>query len=493
MRSADACQRVGWLWLGLFPLLLSTPGRAEELVELVKKVEHSVVRIDILADNAAAYGSGVIINESGLILTNFHVVDGARKVTITLRSGDLLKPIGFLAADPTHDLVIIKTAAIDKSKVMPIAATLPSIGERVAAFGSPKGLSFSTSEGIVSAVRKGSEIVEAVGREAYAHLGYATDATWIQTTAAISGGNSGGPLVTMKGELVGLNTWGHNEGQNLNFAISLVDIKKILADTPADTKPHSFAELPRRATSVPESPDPEPGRRRRRPGDFKTVLPTGRVFSYAIFDIEESAIHQAAETFRENQVVIRHSNGSTYAVASQQGGQLHGLTVGQYENKELMVVATYAEGKRHGVLKTGSESGHAIWFAQYFQGKRHGFAAWHEEGQLRLILQYKQDKLEWVQLMSHDKPLEGFKSRELAEKNEEAKATLARVDQFEADLKKNELTFRKQVKEFEMARRRALAAQLAPEKRRMQSARGAARAAAEDAFLQELYRKAAGR
>jgi len=492
MRPVDAMQPGNWLWPGLAALCLwGTPARGDELVELVKKVEHSVVRIDTVADDSISFGSGVIIDKSGLILTNFHVVEGARKVTITLRSGDLLKAVGFLAADPKHDLAILKTSAVEPSKVISVATALPSIGERVAAFGSPKGFSFSTSDGIVSAIRNGSEIAESLGREAYAQSGYAVDATWIQTTAAISPGNSGGPLVTMKGQLVGLNTWGHNEGQNLNFAISLVDIQKALADTPADTVPRSFAELPRRATSVPEPPDP--GRRRRRPGDFKVVLPTGRVFSYALFDIDESAIHQAAETSREDQVVIHHANGVMYAVAGQRGGQLHGLTVGQYENKERMVVVTYAEGKRHGVLATGDESGKAILFAQYLQGKHHGFTAWHEEGVLRLILQYKQDKLEWVQLMHGHSPLEGFESRELAEKNEEAKASFAKLDQFEADLKKNELAFRKQVKEFEMARRRASAAQLAPEKRRMQSARGAARAAAENAFLQELYRKAAGR
>src|SRR5947209_8480877 len=85
-----------------------------------------------------------------------------------------------------------------------------SLADLVAAFGAPQGLSFSASEGIVSAVRSGKELKSML--PAYQATGYSEAATWVQTTAAISPGNSGGPLVNMKGEVVGLNTWAYTAG-----------------------------------------------------------------------------------------------------------------------------------------------------------------------------------------------------------------------------------------------------------------------------------------
>src|SRR5262249_49468463 len=185
-----------------------------ELVEVVKKIQPSVVRID----TDAGLGSGVVVNDNGWVLTCFHVIDDARQVKITLHSGKVLDAHAFLAVDPGHDLALLKADRLDGLSVK-IAGRLPEIGEKVAAFENPKGFSFSTSEGIVAAIRSGKDLIESIGRDAYAFLGYREDATWIQTTAPISPGNSDGPLVNMDAELVGLNSRSHIAGQNLNFAI----------------------------------------------------------------------------------------------------------------------------------------------------------------------------------------------------------------------------------------------------------------------------------
>ena len=484
MRSVFLRGLSKWHWIGVVSwAVTAASGSAMDLVDLVAKVERSVVRIDTVQEASSGSGSGVIIDDRGIILTNFHVVEGSKQLTVTLRSNKLLKGMGYLAIDPTHDLAVLKVSALDKSSAMPLAAELPKIGESVAAFGNPRGFSFTTSEGIVSAIRTGKEIIQSIGSNEYR---LDPDATWIQTTAPISPGNSGGPLVSMKGELVGLNTWNYTEGQNLNFAISLVDIKRLLAGTSFDAAPHGFVELP-----PPRAPT-APRHRPARPGEFKFELPTGRVFSYSIFDVHAQAINQAAGVERKDQVLIRHANGGLYAAASQKGGQLHGITLGQYENQQPMVFATYAAGKRHGNMMTWSESGQALLFAQYNQGKRHGFACWHEDGALSMLLQYKNDTPEWVQLMADAKPLEGYKTRALAEENSRAKVALTKLDNFEAEIKKSEQAFRKQVMEFENSRRRAIAAKLAPEKRRRASARGAAAAAAEDEFVRALWRRALG-
>jgi WD40 repeat protein len=91
----------------------------------------------------------------------------------------------------------------------------------------------------VSAIRSGQQIASAlkdtVGVDVYSLLGYASDTQWIQTTAAISSGNSGGPLVNMRGELVGVNTWSNGEGQNLNFAASVDEVRQVLENAASTT------------------------------------------------------------------------------------------------------------------------------------------------------------------------------------------------------------------------------------------------------------------
>jgi hypothetical protein len=470
-------------WMGIVACLLPASTSAGlDLVEVVKKIENSIVRIDV---DAASLGSGVIIDDRGLVLTNFHVVEGASQVQITMRSGKLVAAQGFLAADPKYDLALLRTDKFDDGTAIKFADKLPPIGEKVAALGNPRGFSFSTTEGIVSAIRTGKEIIEAIGQANYSYLGYAEDATWIQTSAAISGGNSGGPLVNMNGELLALNTWSHTGGSNLNFAIALPDIHRI-ADNHSDiSSPKKFTELPKRSKREHST---TPGERGRRP-EFKLTLPSGRVFSFEIFT---KGSLSSLGTNRDNTVSIKHPNGVLYAMAGQQNGLLHGTTIAKWENGQPMVFASYADGKRHGILLTWNEAGKPVLFGQYSHGKRHGFFCFFENGDFRLLTEQKNDQLQRVQLMSDEVPLEGFDSRDEAEKNSMARDLLEAQDEFEATLKTNEIAFRKQIKEFENAKRRALAAALSPEKRKQQHQRAMQSAAEQDAFNRDFTRRALG-
>ena len=104
-----------------------------------------------------------------------------------------------------------------------VADKLPTRGDWVATFGSPLGLALTAADGKISAIRGGSELVDMTKRgptSIYEELGYDPNSTWLQHTAPISHGNSGGPLVNARAEVVGINTWTLPEGQNLNFAIS---------------------------------------------------------------------------------------------------------------------------------------------------------------------------------------------------------------------------------------------------------------------------------
>jgi len=453
--------------------------RAQDLVELVKKVEHAVVRVDA----GDSFGSGVIVDERGFVFTNYHVIDGATSITVTLRSGETAKAQGYLAVDQSRDLALIIVDKLPKAATLPIASSAPQVGEKVAAFGNPKGFSFTTSEGIVSGVRTGAELRHILGDDAFRYLGYAENTTWVQTTAAISGGNSGGPLVSMKGEVVGLNTWTRNDGQSLNFAISCADMRSILSRTSGATV-LNFGSLPRRKRTATRSRNGE------RPGFLEIDLPTGRSFSMAAFDYDPLNLLRQALEGRSSQVVIRHPNGAIYAAASHKSGQLHGIAYGTYENKQLMIFGTFADGKRQGVIQTFDSAGRPEYFAQYAKGKRQGFACLFDDGVLCLLADYKYDEPVYIQLMQHDRALEGFTSRDDADKDEKVRKRLEEMDSAESKLKANELVFRKQVAAYEAVQRKARAAALSPQKRDRTQARENARAAEEDAFLREMTRRA---
>jgi S1-C subfamily serine protease/antitoxin component YwqK of YwqJK toxin-antitoxin module len=461
-------------------LLVTRLASGLELVEVVRQMERSVVRID----TDSGLGSGVIVHDQGLILTNYHVIEGATRAQIILKSGKSLNAHGFLVVDPLHDLALVKTDAFEAGAAVKLATAMPSIGEKVAAFGNPKGFSFTTSEGIVSAIRSGKELIETIGGDAYRYLGYSPDATWIQTTAPISSGNSGGPLVNMNAQLVGLNTWTHTQGQNLNFAIGQTDIIRLLARNA--TKPvQSFAALPKlRSRAVARGTDPD---------KFKLTLSTGRVFSYNVFHVEASVIARTSNPSRDDDVEILYPNGSLYALAGQEKGKLNGVTVAQYEGGQPMTLVTYVDGQRHGNLKTWSEDGTPIVYTQFAKGKHNGFSAFHVNGKLAMVLQYKMDKLEWMQVMSGEVPLEGYSSREAAQKNSIAKELFAKLDEKEKLIVTNEAMFRRKVREFETDRRHEKARELAPERHARTRARSAQRAAAQTSLIMEMQRRANGR
>jgi hypothetical protein len=117
----------------------------------------------------------------------------------------------------------------------------------VFAFGSPMGLRGSISEGLISAIRPGSDVQETLQslshRDVYREvLDYDLDVQWLQTTAPISPGNSGGPLVNVRGQVIGINTWVCAVGQNLNFSLSVIHLEKLLSG--AGTYVQSLSNLP---------------------------------------------------------------------------------------------------------------------------------------------------------------------------------------------------------------------------------------------------------
>jgi hypothetical protein len=187
-----------------------------ELTELVEFVEPSVVRIVTKGEYGGGLGSGFVVTDTGMIVTNYHVIEGSKSAEVTFKNGMKRPVLGFYRTDHQRDLALLKID-IRPGEVTPlkVARELPAKGTKVAAFGAPQGFSFSASDGIVSGLRSSEEVDQESGN-------------WVQTTAAISPGNSGGPLVNLFGEVVGVNSFKRIDGESLNFAASCVDVRSLM-------------------------------------------------------------------------------------------------------------------------------------------------------------------------------------------------------------------------------------------------------------------------
>lgn len=164
----------------------------------------------------AGEGSGVIVDPEGYILTNYHVVVGADKLTVRLFDGKELKGT-IQGTDPRTDLAVVRVEAKD----LPVATLGDSdkmeVGEWAIAVGSPFGLEETVTVGVISAK----------GRSG---LGTGTYEDFLQTDASINPGNSGGPLVNIDGEVIGINAMIIQPGQGIGFAIPINLAKSIMEE-----------------------------------------------------------------------------------------------------------------------------------------------------------------------------------------------------------------------------------------------------------------------
>lgn len=168
-------------------------------------------------------GSGFIWDEQGHVVTNFHVIDGARKVTITLQDRSEW-PAELVGTAPEKDLAVLKIGAPpEKLKpLIPGNSGNLAVGRKVLAIGNPFGLDTTLTTGVVSAL--GREIESANSR---------TIRNVIQTDAAINPGNSGGPLLDSGGRLIGVNTAIYSPSGasvGIGFAIPVDTVKKIVPE-----------------------------------------------------------------------------------------------------------------------------------------------------------------------------------------------------------------------------------------------------------------------
>jgi serine protease Do len=194
--------------------------------DLTDTVKHSVVAIDTQTVISRRYiqrtvqgaGSGWIIDESGIIVTNNHVIEGAQTITVELENGKTYTPVS-IKTDPNSDIAILKINA-GKLPALKVGDTSKlRVGDWVVAVGNALGMGISVKDGIVSRLGVSIQISPS---ETYSNL--------IETNAAINPGNSGGPLVNLSGEVIGITSLKLAIGgvEGMGYAINIKDALPVI-------------------------------------------------------------------------------------------------------------------------------------------------------------------------------------------------------------------------------------------------------------------------
>lgn len=226
------------LVLAQAPVLVGPPGnlRRSPVVDVVRKAGPAVANISTeirVRDNPFALGgsdrfferffgrrgrserrreslgSGVLIDDSGLVLTNEHVISGASNITVTLADRRTFE-VDVVGADPAFDIAVLKVRGGDALPAVRLGASddlMP--GEPVVAIGNPFGLSNTVTTGVVSALHRSIRADRRVYED------------FVQTDAAINPGNSGGALLNIEGQLIGINTAIYRDSNGIGFAIPI--------------------------------------------------------------------------------------------------------------------------------------------------------------------------------------------------------------------------------------------------------------------------------
>lgn len=199
----------------LVSCLSGCTGGEKELTgqEIYEMLSPSTVEVYAESDYVSSLGTGFYIDNSGTVITNYHVISDCSSAYVTTNDGGTYAVTSVVGYSEELDLAILSTSKVDSQAVTTCADV--ATGEAVYVLGSSVGLTGTFSEGLVSTAER-----------------QLNDATYIQISAPISHGNSGGPVVNSKGQVIGIACAGLEDGQNLNFAIPISELDKISRTNP---------------------------------------------------------------------------------------------------------------------------------------------------------------------------------------------------------------------------------------------------------------------
>ncbi|MDO4902075.1 MAG: trypsin-like peptidase domain-containing protein [bacterium] len=199
--------------------------------EVAQKISPSVVSIVGTGSRSSIFGvratqsagTGVVVSKNGYIVTNKHVIEGKNSISVVMSNGDIYENIKIVAKDPLNDLAFLKIDGVDNLTPAELGDSKKlKVGQQVVAVGNALGQYQNTiTSGIISGMNRNVEASDGSG-DAESLSGM------IQTDAAINSGNSGGPLVNSRGQVIGINTAKATDGDGIGFAIPISSIKGML-------------------------------------------------------------------------------------------------------------------------------------------------------------------------------------------------------------------------------------------------------------------------
>jgi len=209
-----------------------SPPKEKDAATLFEELAPAVVTVAVGdEENIRGGGTGFLIDKHGTIATNYHVIEGAKRVKVSFMKGTSFDEPELLTEDPAVDLALLHVdltkpssgARIDVKPLMLGDSDAIAVGQRALSIGNPLGLDHTLTDGLISARRVFQ------GRQ------------WIQTSVPISPGNSGGPLFNFRGEVIGVTTASiggvFGLAQNLNLAVPVNILKRLLkSEYPARRK-----------------------------------------------------------------------------------------------------------------------------------------------------------------------------------------------------------------------------------------------------------------
>jgi len=354
----------------------------EEFSAIVEQARQAVVRIET-AGPKRSVGAGFLVDKSGLVATNYHLLAGAQECTVEFVDKRRYRVAQVEAVEHSADLAVLRIPEQDVEALM-LATGPPQQGDEVYTFGVPSALGFRVSRGVVSAVTAVNE--DRDGQSKAGEGPSTNDPTRIelvQSDAPIFSGNSGGPLLSSRGEVLGVNSWQITQGQNLSCASATANLRRLL-------------EAAQSATPIAGLPKPQPSAASSKvsqPAATSVTLPGGKLLDLAIFKHQPGQLAEAAGTDTSNVLTINYASGKEAVRVQRQADVLHGESVSYYETGKPMLVANYLNGQRQGnFLAYRADDGGLAFVAQYRKQKRHGFVVLFADGSPWLIQEFEGDR-----------------------------------------------------------------------------------------------------